>query len=116
MYSGPHFSRLRSDRGGPAISVVVPLNEEENIAGLWERLQAALKSTGMEYEVVLVDDGSRDATPDLLEAIHVHHEEAVVVRLSRNFGHQAARVCAGLEHARGGRSSSWMATCKTLPN
>jgi polyisoprenyl-phosphate glycosyltransferase len=101
VYSGPHISRLRSDRGRPAVSVVVPLfNEEESITGLWKRLQPALHSVAGDYEVVLVDDGSRDATPNLLDALHDEHAEAVVVRLSRNFGHQAA-VCAGLEHARG---------------
>jgi glycosyltransferase involved in cell wall biosynthesis len=80
---------------------VVPLfNEQENIAGLWQRLQLSLESTGLDYEILVVDDGSRDATPDLLDALHDQNEQAVVVRLSRNFGHQAA-VCAGLEHARG---------------
>ena len=67
---------------------------------LWQRLQTALESTKLAYEVVLVDDGSRDATPELLDALHDQYPRAVVVRLSRNFGHQAA-VCAGLENARG---------------
>jgi glycosyltransferase involved in cell wall biosynthesis len=80
---------------------VVPLfNEQENTAALWRRLRFTLEATGQEYEVVLVDDGSRDATPDLLDALCDQHVQAVVVRLSRNFGHQAA-VCAGLEQARG---------------
>jgi dolichol-phosphate mannosyltransferase len=80
---------------------VVPLfNEQENVASLWETLVSTLESTNLTYEVLLVDDGSRDATPDLLDALHHQHEQAVIVRLSRNFGHQAA-VCAGLEHARG---------------
>jgi glycosyltransferase involved in cell wall biosynthesis len=101
VYPAPHLSRLRSDRGRLAVSVVVPLfNEQENIAGLWQRLQLSLESTGLDYEILVVDDGSRDATPDLLDALHDQNEQAVVVRLSRNFGHQAA-VCAGLEHARG---------------
>ena len=101
VYPPPHISGLRTDRGRAGISVVVPLfNEEENLASLWERLQTALELTNLGYEVVLVDDGSRDATPVLLDALHDEHPQAIVVRLSRNFGHQAA-VCAGLEHARG---------------
>jgi polyisoprenyl-phosphate glycosyltransferase len=101
VYPAHHLSRPRTVRGRAAISVVVPLfNEEENLASLWERLQTALELTNLGYEVVLVDDGSRDATPALLDALHHEHPQAVVVRLSRNFGHQAA-VCAGLEHARG---------------
>jgi polyisoprenyl-phosphate glycosyltransferase len=101
VYPGPHFSRVRSDRQPPALSVVVPVyHEQENIEVLWQRIQSALEFTSADYEVVFVDDGSRDATPDLLDALHDRHEEAVVVRLSRNFGHQAA-VCAGLENARG---------------
>jgi dolichol-phosphate mannosyltransferase len=52
------------------------------------------------FEVLLVDDGSRDATPRLIDALHDQDPRVVVVRLSRNFGHQAA-ISAGLEHARG---------------
>ncbi len=101
MYPAHHLSRPRSDRERPAVSVVVPLfNEEENIRSLWRELRSAFESTRLDYEVLLVDDGSQDATPDLLDALHDHHPHVVVVRLSRNFGHQAA-VCAGLEHARG---------------
>ena len=101
VYPAPHLSRPRSDGSRPTLSVVVPIfNEEENVASLWQRLKHSLESTGLDHEVLLVDDGSRDATPDLIDALHDQNEQAVVVRLSRNFGHQAA-VSAGLEHARG---------------
>jgi polyisoprenyl-phosphate glycosyltransferase len=97
----PHLPRTRFDGDRPTLSVVVPLfDEHENIAALWERLCSTLDPLGLDYEVLLVDDGSRDATPDLLDALHEENAQAVVVRLSRNFGHQAA-VCAGLQHARG---------------
>ena len=95
VYPAHHLSRLRTERGRAAISVVVPIfNEEENVSSLWHRIQAALEATDLDYEVVLVDDGSRDATPELLDVLHEENPQAVVVRLSRNFGHQAA-VSAG---------------------
>jgi glycosyltransferase involved in cell wall biosynthesis len=101
VYPAPHFSTLRSERHSPAFSVVVPVyNEQENIRALWHRTQSALESAGLDFEVVFVDDGSRDGTPDLLDRLHDEQERAVIVRLSRNFGHQAA-ICAGLQHARG---------------
>ena len=101
MYPAPHFSRHRSERHSPALSVVVPVyNEQENIKALWHRTQSALESAGLDFEVIFVDDGSRDGTSELLDRLHDEQERAVVVRLSRNFGHQAA-VCAGLEHACG---------------
>jgi dolichol-phosphate mannosyltransferase len=81
--------------------VVVPLfNEEENVARLWERLRAVLEGMRVSFELLLVDDGSSDATPRLIDALHEQCPHIVIVRLSRNFGHQAA-VSAGLEQARG---------------
>jgi dolichol-phosphate mannosyltransferase len=81
--------------------VVVPLfNEEENVARLWERLRAVLEGMRVSFELLLVDDGSRDATPRLIDTLHEQCANIVIVRLSRNFGHQAA-LAAGLEQARG---------------
>jgi dolichol-phosphate mannosyltransferase len=97
----PHFPRKQSDRNGPVLSVVVPLfNEAENLGPLWERLRDVLERLRSSFEVLLVDDGSHDATPQLLDRLHDRDEHVVVVRLSRNFGHQAA-ISAGLEYARG---------------
>ena len=85
----------------PEISVVVPLfNEQENVTELHRRLARALESSGLTYEIVFVDDGSRDATPRLIDALHEADPSLSVVHLSRNFGHQPA-VCAGLDHSRG---------------
>ncbi len=94
-------SRAGPRRVRPQLSVVVPLYDEaENIPALWERLQSALETMPSTYEVLFVDDGSRDATAEMLDELHARHHQVVVVRLSRNFGHQAA-ISAGLEHARG---------------
>jgi glycosyltransferase involved in cell wall biosynthesis len=85
----------------PEVSVVVPLyNEQENVAELYRRLRQALQALDVAYEMVFVDDGSRDATPWLIDALHAADADLVALHLSRNFGHQAA-VTAGLDHARG---------------
>jgi dolichol-phosphate mannosyltransferase len=85
----------------PELSVVVPLyNEQDNLAELHRRLDAALAGLGAACEILYVDDGSRDATPQRLDAIQEADPRVVVLRLSRNFGHQAG-VTAGLDHARG---------------
>ena len=85
----------------PDVSVVVPLyNEEENLPALHERLSAVLDGLGCRYELVLVNDGSRDATGPLLHDLQQKDPHVTAIYLSRNFGHQAA-LSAGINHARG---------------
>ncbi|MEI6255129.1 MAG: glycosyltransferase family 2 protein [Planctomycetota bacterium] len=86
---------------GGLLSIVVPChNEEAVVAAAHERLVAAVATTGMELEIIYIDDGSRDATLEKLEAIAARDRRAVIVELSRNFGQQAA-MSAGLAQARG---------------
>lgn len=88
-----------SDR--PELSVVIPLYDEE--AGLPEldrRLRPVLDSLGMSWEVIFVNDGSRDATLSVLKELRSHEPRYKIIDLSRNFGHQLA-ISAGLDHARG---------------
>jgi polyisoprenyl-phosphate glycosyltransferase len=81
------------------LSVVAPVfNEQELIEAFHERVCDALD--GIAFELVLVDDGSRDETPRLLAEIAARDPRVRVVELSRNFGHQTA-LTAGLDHARG---------------
>ena len=84
------------------LSVVVPLyNEEDSVAPLVERLHEALADAGRRWELVLVDDGSRDATAQRALAMHQRYGPHVrVVQLQRNFG-QTAAMQAGIDHARG---------------
>jgi glycosyltransferase involved in cell wall biosynthesis len=83
------------------LSVVVPLyNEEEVIPLLFRRLLAVLTRLGCPFEIVAVDDGSRDGTRSLLAEQVRLHPEIRIVCLTRNFGLQGA-VAAGLAHARG---------------
>jgi polyisoprenyl-phosphate glycosyltransferase len=83
------------------ISVVVPIfNEQENLPELRRRVSAALDSTGESWELILVNDGSRDASPDMMRDMHQQDPRIKAIFLSRNFGHQPA-VTAGIHHARG---------------
>ncbi len=85
----------------PEISVVVPLyNEEETLPVLAERLTRVLEELGTTYEVVFVNDGSRDATADILRSLHDGNPCIKAVGLSRNFGHQIAISC-GIDFAAG---------------
>ncbi|MCZ2147296.1 MAG: glycosyltransferase family 2 protein [Bryobacterales bacterium] len=83
------------------ISIVVPaFNEEDGIAELYRRVAAAAAGWGDDFELIIVDDGSRDRTLALCEEMARGDRRLKVVSLSRNFGHQAA-VSAGLFHATG---------------
>jgi glycosyltransferase involved in cell wall biosynthesis len=85
----------------PRLSVVVPLyQEEDSVRPLHERLHEALESLGRSYEIVYVDDGSRDATPGRLREIALEAPHVRVVRFRRNFG-QTAAIQAGIEHSSG---------------
>ncbi len=86
----------------PRYSVVGPVyNEEGLIAQFYERVRAVMEPLGEPWEVVLVNDGSRDRTPEILDELHAQDPEHVVVlHFARNFGHQIA-ITAGMDHARG---------------
>ncbi|MBL8072632.1 MAG: glycosyltransferase family 2 protein, partial [Nitrospira sp.] len=87
--------------GRPELSVIIPVfNEEENLLTLHGRLTRALVNLGMEYEIVLVDDGSQDQSPDILRRLEAEDQRIVIVEFARNFGHQVA-ISAGLEQSRG---------------
>ncbi len=82
------------------ISCIVPAyNEQENLALLLPRLQAVLVQTGASWEIIVVDDGSRDATPVLMSS-WTRNPGFRYVQLSRNFGKEPA-ITAGLEAAQG---------------
>lgn len=96
----PHFARPRRRTHSGLLSIVIPLfNEAENVVALWDRLRASMDSSGS-FEILFVNDGSRDATPEMIDRLIAQDERVVSIHLSRNFGHQAA-ISAGLEHARG---------------
>ena len=93
--------RLASFGPKPEISVVVPcFNEDVVLPETTRRLTASMEGIGRSFEIVYVDDGSKDHTASVLTELHASDPRIRVVRLSRNFGHQIA-ISAGLEYARG---------------
>jgi polyisoprenyl-phosphate glycosyltransferase len=92
---------MPSQLNPPEISVVVPLyNEEANIDYLFERLASALAPLNTTYEIVCVNDGSRDNTLKCLIDHHYRNPIVKVVNLSRNFGKEIA-LTAGIDYASG---------------
>ena len=85
----------------PMLSIVIPVfNEEENLQTLHTRLTQTLTEQGLDYEIVFIDDGSQDHSPEILRRLEAEDHRVVVVEFARNFGHQVA-ISAGLEHSRG---------------
>src|SRR5918993_2565618 len=85
----------------PKLSIVIPVhNESANIAPLCERLLPVLERLGPDWEVIFVDDGSRDDTLDLIRDVSRTEPRIGAVSFSRNFGKEIA-IAAGLDHARG---------------
>jgi dolichol-phosphate mannosyltransferase len=97
------LAEMTAEDSGPRelglLSVVAPVyNEQELIEQFYSRVCSAL--SGLPFELVLVDDGSTDETPVMLNRLASSDPRVHVVYLSRNFGHQTA-LTAGLDHARG---------------
>lgn len=85
----------------PYLSVVVPLfNEEESVTPLCARLTRALEALGHAYEIILVDDGSRDRTFAVAESLAAGDDRLEIIKLRANAG-QTPAMAAGIDHARG---------------
>lgn len=83
------------------MSVVVPCyNEEAVLETTHDRLCEVLEKEEIDFELIYVDDGSQDATLDMLHDLHERDERIQVISLSRNYGHQVA-ITAGTDYARG---------------
>jgi len=85
------------------LSVIIPIfNEEANIAILYTRINKVLEPMNITYELIFVNDGSKDTSIQLIEALSLNNPQVKYIDFSRNFGHQIA-VTAGLEHSIGKR-------------
>ena len=83
------------------LSLVVPaFNKEEAMEQSFERTYRAMSSIGYPFEIIYIDDGSRDRTWEIISRLAREHEEVKALRFSRNFGHQLA-VTAGMDEAKG---------------
>lgn len=100
--AGPNASLSpRPADARPSISVVAPAyNEQEVLQEFYSRVTAVLTKLGCDYEIVLVNDGSRDATLPLMVALRERDPHITIVDLSRNFGKEIA-LSAGLDSTRG---------------
>ncbi len=104
MIQTEHEPRLvteGAEGGVPEISVVIPVfNEEETVPEVYRRAVEALEPLQRPYELIFVDDGSRDATWAALQRLHASDSRLRAVRLKRNFGQHPA-MHAGFVRARG---------------
>jgi len=92
---------MNATTDNPQVSIVVPFyNEEGNVEEMHRRVKAVMEQTGRTYELIYVDDGSRDRTYELLKTIYDADPHVRVIKLRRNFG-QTAGLQAGFDHARG---------------
>lgn len=86
---------------GNRVSIVIPVyNEEANLSELVERVAAAMTPSGVDFELILVDDGSRDGSERILDELAADRPWLVPLKLIRNYG-QSVALQAGFDHARG---------------
>jgi polyisoprenyl-phosphate glycosyltransferase len=91
---------MAASGSSPTLSIVVPAyNEADNLSALYGRLAPTMDALGETWELVLVNDGSPDATLDVMQRLRAHGRIAIV-NLSRNFGKEIATT-SGLDHAAG---------------
>ena len=91
----------RNISADPVYSMVVPMfNEQDSVAELHAGLTRNLLSLGRSYEIIYIDDGSRDATYSRLAELAAADPHVLVIQLRRNFG-QTPALAAGFDHARG---------------
>src|SRR5258707_76127 len=96
----------------PVYSIVAPVfNEEETLPHFYQRLVTAMEQMGESFELLLINDGSRDRSYHIMQELHERDPRVHAIDFSRNFGHQIA-IFPVWTTPTGRRSSSWIATCK----
>ncbi|HEY4691858.1 MAG TPA: glycosyltransferase, partial [Bellilinea sp.] len=85
----------------PTFSIIVPIyNEECCLDELYRRLSEVMDQTHEPWELILINDGSRDKSPEMIRELAANDKRVRPVMFARNFGHQIA-VTAGLDYSRG---------------
>ena len=93
--------KIESPNQPKMLSLIVPVYYEEEVLPLsFSSMDAVMRSIGLPYEIIYINDGSRDGTMKILRALAKEHEQVRVFSFSRNFGHQLAVTC-GMDHAKG---------------
>lgn len=93
--------RKQSMTQKPRFSIVTPIHDEEgNIPVLYERIRDVMDSTGEPWELIMINDGSRDSSPRLIDELAARDSRVKALHFARNFGHQMA-VTAGMDYATG---------------
>src|SRR5579859_3523508 len=93
--------RLHTETPCPVYSIIAPVfNEEETLPQFYQRIIQIMEQVGDPFELVLVNDGSRDGSFQIMQALHKQDSRVRIIDFSRNFGHQIA-ISAGLDYARG---------------
>lgn len=83
------------------LSLIIPAkNESENLEILYQSITQALRHTNKRYEVIIINDGSTDATQQVIERLHERDPRIIGIELKKNFG-QTPALAAGIDHARG---------------
>ena len=91
----------RKNNGQKELSVIIPLfNEEKSLTSLYSELKSALKGSGKSYEIIFVDDGSRDNSWQVLEKVHAQDKDIRGIQFRKNCG-KAAALSAGFKYAAG---------------
>ncbi len=97
----PQEDTVLNALASPIYSIVAPVfNEEETLPHFYERIIQVMEEVGEPFELVLINDGSRDGSYRVMQELHARDPRVGVIDFSRNFGHQIA-ISAGLDYARG---------------
>jgi len=90
---------LKENKGKPKIAVIIPCyNEEDNVKAVYDRLTEVLNSTNYQYDLIFIDDGSKDNTLNELLKLYEKDHKVKIIAFSRNFGKEIA-LSAGLDYA-----------------
>jgi polyisoprenyl-phosphate glycosyltransferase len=101
LWSRCHLQEKTSTDANPVFSIIAPIfNEQETLPELYRRISAILDSTGEQWELLLVNDGSTDRSEAIIRELAERDQRIRPVLFARNFGHQIA-VTAGLDFSRG---------------